>query len=64
MRSDFAGTTARYYAGFRRDLPADQTERLVAATGLRAGDIALDLGCGTGRPGVSGDANTPDRAPH
>lgn len=52
MRSDFAGTTAQYYAGFRRDLPADQTERLVAATGLRADDIALDLGCGTGQLAV------------
>ncbi|MGH1525982.1 class I SAM-dependent methyltransferase [Leifsonia sp. L25] len=52
MRSDFAGTTAQYYAEFRRDLPADQTARLVAASGLRADDIALDLGCGTGQLAV------------
>ncbi|QNE37317.1 class I SAM-dependent methyltransferase [Leifsonia shinshuensis] len=49
MRSDFAGTTAQYYAEFRRDLPADQTDRLVAAAGLRATDVAVDLGCGTGQ---------------
>ncbi|MEN2736932.1 class I SAM-dependent methyltransferase [Microbacterium sp. X-17] len=52
MRSDFAGSTAQYYAGYRRDLPTDQTARLVAATGLSAGDIALDLGCGTGQLAV------------
>lgn len=52
MRSDFAGTTAQYYAGFRRDLPADQTRRLITAAGLRADDIALDLGCGTGQLAV------------
>lgn len=52
MRSDFAGTTAQYYAEFRRDLPADQADRLVAAVGLRTGDIALDLGCGTGQLAV------------
>jgi trans-aconitate methyltransferase len=49
MSADFAGETARLYARYRRDLPRDQTRELVERLGLRADDIAVDLGCGTGQ---------------
>ncbi len=52
MKSDFAGTTAQYYAEYRRDLPVEQTQALVDYVGLRADDIAVDLGCGTGQLAV------------
>ena len=49
MSADFAGETARLYARFRRDLPADQAAELAAQLGLTATDQLLDLGCGTGQ---------------
>jgi trans-aconitate methyltransferase len=49
MTADFAGETARLYARFRRDLPADQAAELAAQLGLASGDLLLDLGCGTGQ---------------
>ncbi|NEN07288.1 methyltransferase domain-containing protein [Diaminobutyricibacter tongyongensis] len=52
MKSEFAGTTAQYYAEYRRDLPMEQVRALAAHIGLRADDIAVDLGCGTGQIAV------------
>ena len=49
MSADFAGETARLYARFRRDLPADQAAELAGQLGLAATDLLLDLGCGTGQ---------------
>lgn len=49
MGSDFAGPTARYYARYRRDVPAALFDAIVAATGLTQADWVLDLGCGTGQ---------------
>jgi len=52
MKSDFAGTTAQFYARYRRDLPATQALELAKHVGLRAEDVAVDLGCGTGQLAV------------
>jgi SAM-dependent methyltransferase len=49
MSADFAGDTARLYARFRRDLPADQAAELAAQLWLTESDLLLDLGCGTGQ---------------
>ena len=49
MAVDFAGETARLYARFRRDLPADQAAELAGRLGLTATDLLVDLGCGTGQ---------------
>jgi SAM-dependent methyltransferase len=49
MSADFAGETARLYARYRRDLPADHAEELAAQLGLDPTDQLLDLGCGTGQ---------------
>ena len=49
MAPDFAGTTAELYARYRRDLPADQAASLADAMELRADDVLVDLGCGTGQ---------------
>jgi len=49
MSADFAGETARLYARFRRDLPADQAAELAGQLGLTPSDLVLDLGCGTGQ---------------
>lgn len=49
MATDFAGETARLYARFRRDLPADQAAELASRLGLTGTDLLLDLGCGTGQ---------------
>ncbi|GAB4079841.1 class I SAM-dependent methyltransferase [Modestobacter muralis] len=49
MAADFAGETARLYARFRRDLPADQAAELAGQLGLTTDDLLLDLGCGTGQ---------------
>jgi SAM-dependent methyltransferase len=52
MVSDFAGDTARLYARYRRDLPAEQAGALVAELGIRPDDVVVDLGCGTGQIAV------------
>lgn len=52
MKSDFAGSTAQFYARYRRDLPAAQALDLAEHVGLRADDAAVDLGCGTGQLAV------------
>jgi SAM-dependent methyltransferase len=52
MSADFAGETARLYARYRRDLPADQAGELAGELGLVPGDLVIDLGCGTGQLAV------------
>lgn len=49
MAADFAGETARLYALYRRDLPAEQARALAGQLGLHADDVLVDLGCGTGQ---------------
>ncbi|MFF2349834.1 class I SAM-dependent methyltransferase [Kitasatospora sp. NPDC058115] len=50
---DFSGEVAAYYAEYRRGCPPAVFDTLVRAFGLDAhpgiGDLALDLGCGTGQ---------------
>ncbi|MFF7458042.1 class I SAM-dependent methyltransferase [Kitasatospora sp. NPDC008115] len=50
---DFSGEVAAYYAEYRRGYPPAVFDALVRAFGLDAhagiGDLALDLGCGTGQ---------------
>ncbi|MPQ98820.1 methyltransferase domain-containing protein [Modestobacter sp. I12A-02628] len=50
--ADFAGETARLYRSHRRDLPADQARSLARELRLRAEDVVVDLGCGTGQLAV------------
>jgi SAM-dependent methyltransferase len=52
MGPDFAGETARLYARYRRDLPADQARAIAKVLGLRADGVVVDLGCGTGQLAV------------
>jgi SAM-dependent methyltransferase len=49
MEAMFAGSTAALYAEYRRDLPVEQAAQLAGAAGLQAGDVLVDLGCGTGQ---------------
>lgn len=48
----FSGDTAHAYARHRRDLPADQARELAGLLALEAGDVVVDLGCGTGQLAV------------
>jgi SAM-dependent methyltransferase len=52
MSVDFAGETAQLYAGYRRDLPADQAAELAGELGLTPDDVVVDVGCGTGQLAV------------
>ena len=52
MGADFTGETARLYARYRRDLPADQARAVAELLGLSTGDVVLDLGSGTGQLAV------------
>ena len=49
MKSQFAGSTADFYARYRRDLPAAQASEIADRVGLRSEDLVVDLGCGTGQ---------------
>jgi SAM-dependent methyltransferase len=52
MGADFTGETARLYARYRRDLPADQARAVAERLGLATSDVVIDLGCGTGQLAV------------
>ena len=52
MGPDFTGETARLYARYRRDLPADQARAVAGLLGLSPSDVLIDLGCGTGQLAV------------
>lgn len=52
MSPEFSGTTAEYYAKFRRGYPAEVLDALQAAFALGGADTVLDLGCGTGQLAV------------
>ena len=52
MGPDFTGETARLYARYRRDLPADQARAVAELLGLSPDDVVIDLGCGTGQLAV------------
>jgi ubiquinone/menaquinone biosynthesis C-methylase UbiE len=45
----FGGEVAEFYARFRRGYPAAVLDAVVAAFGLAADDVVVDLGCGTGQ---------------
>jgi ubiquinone/menaquinone biosynthesis C-methylase UbiE len=49
VKSDFGGEAAGYYHRFRHGYPRAVLEALVAALGLTAQDVLVDLGCGTGQ---------------
>ncbi len=50
--SDFAGSTARHYRRFRRDVPGAVLVQLCEVLELTHADSVLDLGCGTGQVAV------------
>lgn len=52
MEPEFIGRTARLYALYRRDLPAQQAGELADLMGLLKDDVVIDLGCGTGQLSV------------
>jgi ubiquinone/menaquinone biosynthesis C-methylase UbiE len=45
----FSGEVAGFYARFRRGYPGEILDAVIDLTALRANDIVLDLGCGTGQ---------------
>ena len=49
MDPGFGGEVATVYARYRRGYPPAVLDALVGAFGLTAGDVVLDLGCGTGQ---------------
>lgn len=48
MAGSFAGTTAEYYARYRRGYPDSVVDAVVRGLGIGSEDVVLDLGCGTG----------------
>jgi trans-aconitate methyltransferase len=48
VSSTFSGTTAAYYARYRRGYPDQIISAVVDRLGLNSGDAVIDLGCGTG----------------
>jgi ubiquinone/menaquinone biosynthesis C-methylase UbiE len=49
VAGDFGGEVAAFYARYRRGYPAGFIDVLVQALRLGAGDVAADVGCGTGQ---------------
>ena len=49
VAADFAGSTARYYHMYRRDVPGLLLDAVVATAQITSEDWILDLGCGTGQ---------------
>lgn len=49
MGGDFRGEVASYYARYRRGYPSAAIAAIAEAFGLGPGDLAVDLGCGTGQ---------------
>jgi ubiquinone/menaquinone biosynthesis C-methylase UbiE len=49
MAADFAGSTARYYAMCRRDVPDVLLDAVMTTAKITATCWVLDLGCGTGQ---------------
>ena len=49
MPGDFGGEVAAFYAQYRRGYPADFVNMLAQALQLGPGDVAADIGCGTGQ---------------
>lgn len=49
MALGFAGEVADFYHRYRRGYPPAVIDAVVAAFGLTADDVAVDLGCGTGQ---------------
>ena len=49
MGRGFSGEVAGFYARYRRGYPEPVVDALVAALGLTAADVVVDLGCGTGQ---------------
>jgi SAM-dependent methyltransferase len=52
MGLGFGGEVAGFYARYRRGYPAAVVDAVLAAFGVGAGDLVLDLGCGTGQLAV------------
>ncbi|MDB1089144.1 class I SAM-dependent methyltransferase [Streptomyces sp. ACA25] len=49
MTAGFSGEVAEYYAKYRRGYPPQLFDALEEMFALGAGDVVLDLGCGTGQ---------------
>ena len=49
MAADFAGSTAGYYAMYRRDVPGFLLDAVALTAQISSADWVLDLGCGTGQ---------------
>jgi ubiquinone/menaquinone biosynthesis C-methylase UbiE len=49
MGAGFSGEVAGFYARCRRGYPDEVIDAALAAFGVGAGDLVVDLGCGTGQ---------------